>query len=96
MHDELAGKIIGYLPQDVQRYCQTMAVGDRLQVHHGLYYLRTLLDVITSEEGLTSIEALKKKVEVKRNKFVAFLLRYKLEMLQLDNSGMNDNNGDYM
>ena len=47
MHDELAGTIIGYLPSDVRRYCQTLAVGDRLQVHHGLYHLKTLLDVNT-------------------------------------------------
>ena len=63
---------------------------------HGLYYLRTLLDVSTSEESLISTASLKLKVVVKRNECVAFLLRYKLEMLQLDNSGMNDNNGDYM
>ena len=94
VHDELAGKIIGYLPPDVQRYCQTLAVGNRLQLHHGIYYLRTLLDVSTSEERVTSSAALKKKVDVKKADLVAFL-RYKVHMRQLENSDMIDKNGDY-
>ena len=49
----------------------------------------------TSEERVTSSAALKKKVDVKKTDLVAFLLRYKVHMRQLENSDMIDKNGDY-
>ena len=36
-----------------------------------------------------------KSEKVKRNKFVAFLLRYKVHMMQMENSDMIDKDGDY-
>ena len=40
-------------------------------------------------------KTLKKKVDVKKTDLVAFLLRYKVHMRQLENSDMIDKNGDY-